>query len=113
MQSYESFAKLRIFLIAATIATVMAAAVAVFVAFAMVAAFVVTVVAFAVVTAFVVAVMPFAMVAAAAVAVSVAAMMLLGREEFTVKPLFELLLRGLAHLFQPPQNAGSFRPWDG
>ncbi len=67
--------------------------------FAMVAALVVTVVTFAMVAALVVSVVTFAMVAAATVAVFVAAMMLLGREELAVQPLFELLLRGLAHFF--------------
>ena len=60
------------------------------------------------VTALVVPVVAFAMVAAATVAVFVAAMMLLGREELAVQPLFELLLRGLAHLFHNPLKMQGF-----
>ena len=64
----------------------MATAIAIFMTFAMVAALVVTVV-------------TFAMVTATAVVMFVAAMMLLGREELAVKPLFELLFGRFPHLF--------------
>ena len=76
-----------------------AALVVTVVTFAMVTALMVTVMAFAMVTALMVTVVTFAMVAATAVAMFVAAMMLLGREELAVKPLFEFLLGRFPHLF--------------